>query len=124
MVHQSRMAGFALDTACKSGPIDVAVFTIRTPGKFMKSHSGVASTKPAAFSRPPSFFRCETVVTISGQHLAKPETVLSGAGSVKSLAGTQTLAATSFFRSGRGQTCSLLLTSATPSKTSPHPDQK
>ena len=69
MVHQSRMVGFALDTACKSGPIDVASFTIRTPGKFMKSHSGVASTKPAAFSRPPSLLRCEKVVTISGQHL-------------------------------------------------------
>ena len=90
------MTGFALDIACKSGPvqgqmvivadkrrdecsnegtgtilkatrhhaklsfinapIDVASFATRTPGKHMKSHSGVASTKHAVFfssAKPP-----------------------------------------------------------------------
>ena len=32
VVHQSRMAGFVLDTACKSGPIDVA-FCHKDAGK-------------------------------------------------------------------------------------------
>ena len=68
VVHQSRMAGCALDTACKSGPIDFASFATRTPGKYMKSHSGVASIKHAAFFSCANPLRCEKVVTISGQH--------------------------------------------------------
>ena len=71
---------------------------------------------------------CDKIFTPSGRLLpqefdvtdcavSKCARVLSGAGSVKSTTGTQTLAV-------RGQTCSLLLTSATPSKTSPPVDQK
>ena len=35
----------------------------------MKPHSGVASDQTRSlFSRPPCLFRCENVVTVSGQH--------------------------------------------------------
>ena len=205
VVHQSRITGFALDTACNSGPahgqivnvadtrrdqcsnegtgtilkatrihaklslknapIDVASFATRTPGKFRKSHSGVASTKPAAFSRPPSLLRCENVVTISGQHLietrdsgcqthelsgvtVKISTTRKGCDKIPAPSLTQKFDVTDcvrvqvresplwrricevidwqqrLCRSGRGQTYSLLLTSATPFKTFPHLDQK
>ena len=70
--HQSRMAGFVLDTACKSGLIDVAIFTIRTLGKFI-----VASTNTQTFLVCKTFIDVRMTSQFSDSSPSKPETVVA-----------------------------------------------
>ena len=76
VVHQGRMAGFTLDIACKSGPIDVAVCH-KDAGKAheVTFWSGVDQTRSLFLVRQLS--RCEKVVTIPDSTQSKSETVVA-----------------------------------------------